>query len=180
MTDIKHPHYVDSATFSKRTMALFIQKHRPLITSRIKFKLAPLPPLPAITPRIEFTPERLAYSARQDEADGLVGGDGSRATHNDDALPRIPQINSNLPNTDNTRPKLSPLKPAGKIPKPPGEPGRPKSGGHCVETALVEDHGWAKEDYDALTVSISKMLVAPEFMSYYRKLCVPRHDASLT
>ncbi|KAF8867529.1 hypothetical protein BD779DRAFT_1483251 [Infundibulicybe gibba] len=41
-----------------------------------------------------------------------------------------------------------------KIPKPLGEPGRPGSGGHCIESVLINDYRWSKHDVDALTENV--------------------------
>ena len=42
-------------------MIHYIQKPHPLIAARVEYTLAPAPPLPSITPCIEFTAECLAY-----------------------------------------------------------------------------------------------------------------------
>jgi hypothetical protein len=105
----------------------YIHKHKPLLTSKIEFTLVPPRPLPSITPRIEFTAERLALSDQDDPANDRQ------------SLSPEPEIARRHGRGSD------------KIMKPAGEPGRPKSGGYCVETVLITG-GWAKQDVQDLTV----------------------------
>lgn len=112
-------------------MTTYIENHPPNIAARIEFKAKSPPPLPSITPRIEFTSEHLA-----------VREDGSEGEY-----PR--EVNSRSASKRQLR--LRSRQRSGKIPKPIGEPGRPGSGGWCVETEMIK-HSWAKQDIDELYV----------------------------
>lgn len=131
----------------------YVQKPHPLIAARIEYTLAPAPPLPSITPRIEFTAERLAYS--QDVAGG---SSATMVGHNDDnSLNHRPASDSSGDDSadDSAQPaRLNRRRSSRnlKIPKPTGEPGRPRSGGFCVEDSLVKTHGWSEDSVRKLTV----------------------------
>ncbi|KAF8880255.1 hypothetical protein BD779DRAFT_1473894 [Infundibulicybe gibba] len=146
-------------------MAAYIKRPTPLITPRIEFSLAPPAPLPLITPRIEFTPERLSVqkhgggsrSARQQQGLGVHFQDHDPDSPHVDAGPSSQGRSASNPPTQADPGAGMLLRRSGKspmIPKPPGEPGRPGSGGHCVETALIEGQNWPKQQVDKLTEAV--------------------------
>jgi len=121
----------------------YIKPPLPLITPRIEFQLASPPSLPTITPRIEFNPEQLARPNRNSR-------EGERQRQDNHQLPN--QDDQGDQELDRPPSTLSQASPSNKIPKPPGEPGRPGSGGFCVETTLVDSHKWTKEAVNNLSV----------------------------
>jgi hypothetical protein len=134
-------------------MIPYVQKPRPLIAARIEYALAPGPPLPSITPRVEFTAERLAYSQTLAAANIPVeqedGEDGPRGQGGGPSGPVAGPSNAES-STRSSRSRSS----SSKIPKPSGEPGRPGSGGFCIDDVLVKTHGWSAESVAKLTVCI--------------------------
>lgn len=123
-------------------LQLYVERHHLPVTSRIEFTLVPPPALPSITPRIEFTPARLAYRNKGKEPDAPAlepRGNGSTPHPDPEVAPPLAT--------------LLPRQPSSKIPKPGGEPGRPGSGGFCVETVLTKDHNWTEESLEKLKVS---------------------------
>jgi hypothetical protein len=130
-------------------MSPYLQRHRPLIASRIEFVLEPPPPLPSIRSRIEFTPQRLAYSNANQACVEAVGEE----TRN--PMTTMAESSSII------RPPTAPSQRLGlsqstKIPKPSGEPGRPTSGGYCLIEVLVKTHKWSKVHVDELSVCIDR------------------------
>jgi hypothetical protein len=121
----------------------YVQKPQPLIAAQIEYTLAPAPPLPSITPHIEFTAERLAYcqvEVRRDIIDLSNIGPSDESTA--ESSTRV-----GLRSASKT-----------KIPKPTGESGRPGSGGFCVEDSLVKTHGWTEDSVKKLIVCSMKLL----------------------
>lgn len=128
------------------TVTPYIERHRPLLTPRIEFKLAPLPPLPSITSRIEFTPERLARVQKgKGRAVNQRARFGSVSGNDGDELQPVP-------GSSNSRDRSPRITSSNMIPKPSGEPGRPGSGGFSVDEVLMETHNWSKESVDKLMV----------------------------
>ena len=118
----------------------YIQPPLPLITPHIEFKLASPPPLPNIMPRIEFNLEQLAHP------NGTLGGGGRHWLGNHQFANQEDRGSRGSDQEQDQPPAaLSQASPPNKIPKPPGEPGRPGSGGFCMETTLVNTHQWTKE-----------------------------------
>jgi hypothetical protein len=127
---------------------LHLQKYRPLVTPQIEFREAPRPPLPVLTPHIEFDPDRLVHSHLPSD-EGHEGGSNKRrrlslsSRHDEDS-----DANGDDPlPAEASAPSPSTLKP-----KPAGEPGKPGSGGFSLENMLINTHKWVKKDYDALYV----------------------------
>jgi hypothetical protein len=129
-------------------MEPYIRRHCPLITSRIEFSAA-ASTLPSITPRIEFTADRLSYATGEQRApNGGPGvdlvGSGEGDTNSYDGSGSGSGSESGQVSLRNRK---------NKIQKPTGEPGRPGSGGYCLETILVRNHKWSKEMLGEITVS---------------------------
>lgn len=122
----------------------YLRRHRPIIAARIEFVLMEeedlMSPLPPIRSRIEFTLQCLAPGADTE---------GPRAR------PEAPQQPIKL---KTEAPGPAPLQldslTTSKIPKPPGEPGRPKSGGYCLLSTLVETHNWTEKSVADLLVRV--------------------------
>lgn len=129
----------------------YVQRPRPLISSRIEFTMVLPLHLPAIRSRIEFTAERLTRMDRGvDDAlelehhrfmDDNLGAQTDAHSQSSASGPSIqaPSIAKKNP-------------PMAMIPKPPGEPGRPRSGGFSVDDTLIKSHGWSKQSVEKLTV----------------------------
>lgn len=138
-------------------MKSYVKRHSPLITSRIEFRLGSPPPLPSITPRIEFTSERLSYSRRRVVRKEItISGNSPKGRGNSDNFGNSSPSNnlSILEEPAQALPTLPHLLKRDKIPKPTGEPGRPGSGGHCIDTVLINSHNWSKEALEKLTVCV--------------------------
>lgn len=128
---------------------LHLRKHRPLITPRIEFQLAPPFPLPLLTQRIEFDPDRLVR-LRPPSDEGNEGGSNKRRRLSFSG--RHAGEDSDEHGDDRPPGEASTSSPSTLKPKPAGEPGKPGSGGFSLENALINVHKWAKKDYDALYV----------------------------
>ena len=161
-------------------MPPYIRRPLPLITARIEFELESPPALPTITPRMEFTPERLSLKRGRERGPTtsrqlrLDDQPPAQRRHERESLPMVcgleerpvqpvEESDSGLSelsesNADLSDPEVPPLprlrRPAvsNKIPKPPGEPGRPASGGFSLEDTLMKSHGWSKENLERLMV----------------------------
>ena len=125
-------------------MLPYIRRHNPLIATRIEFSPASPPPAATITPRIEFSADRLAYreseAATREEEHGQAsarpqGGEGDVVAGSHSNLSRGSRAGN-------------------KIPKPVGEPGRPGSGGYCIETILIQKHQWARQTVLDVNVNV--------------------------
>lgn len=125
-------------------MAPYLHRHRPLIAARIEFLVEPLPLIQSIRSRIEFTPERLAYSDKPQTLHEATNDDVNAQTE-----PALAQVDDVEP----SRPTLV-RRVALKIPKPSGEPGRPLSGGYCLSSTLVNVHNWSEKSVEELTVGL--------------------------
>ena len=150
---LRYKLYIASSLHPMASMIHYIQKPHPLIAARVEYTLAPAPPLPSITPRVEFTAERLAYSRD-------VVGRGNQATtapegQNDNDPSISPQGDA-----ESSTVTLLRNRSASKIPKPTGEPGRPGSGGFCVEDSL-KMHKWSEESVSKLTVCTTELISSP-------------------
>jgi hypothetical protein len=125
-----------------------LQKHQLLITPRIEFRLAPPPPLPLLTPRVEFDPDRLVRS-RPPSDEGNEGGSNKRRRLSFSGRHASEDSDEH---DDDPPGEASASSPSTLKPKPAGEPGKPGSGGFSLENVLINVHKWAKKDYDALYV----------------------------
>lgn len=135
-------------------MAPYLHRHHPLIAARIEFLVEPLPLIPSIKSRIEFTPERLVYSDKSQTLHEATD-DGANAQ----TEPAVAQVD----NVEPSRPTLVRQTPTFKIPKPSGEPGRPLSGGYGLSSTLVNVHNWSEKSVEELTVSFRLSTVVHKF-----------------
>lgn len=148
---LRYKLYVASSLHPMASMIRYIQKPHPLIAARVEYTLAPASPLPSITPRVEFTAERLAYSR------DVVGGGNQATTASEGQDDNDPSISPQGDAESSTVTPLRTYRSASKIPKPTGEPGRPGSGGFCVEDSL-KMHEWSEESVSKLTVCTTKLI----------------------
>lgn len=126
-----------------------LRKHHLLVTQRIEFNTAPPPPLPLITPRIEFDPDTLVRVRPSPDEDHEAGQNKRRrlsfsGRHDGDDF--------TAPGDEDLSAGASAPSPSTLKPKPAGEPGKPGSGGFSLEHVLINVHKWMKKDYDALYV----------------------------
>lgn len=123
-------------------MPPYLQRHQPLIASRIEFTTFPHPTLSSIRSRIEFTSERLAstddeVNIAQDRGATTIGRLGAK---------------HKLGDPGPERPSIQSTRKPDKIPKPPGEPGRPGSGGFGINATLIKLYGWNRKSVEELMV----------------------------
>lgn len=137
-------------------MKSYVERHPPLIASRIEFSFASPPPLPSISQRINFGGGRLTHP------DDIGGGEGGGNDGGND-VDRDP---TRTPTTPRTRSK--------KIHKPAGEPGRPGSGGYCTETILTKSHNWSKEMVIEVTVCAWSLWFQLLYWVLFRMLCAQK------
>ncbi|KAF9472478.1 hypothetical protein BDN70DRAFT_938156 [Pholiota conissans] len=132
----------------------YLLRHRPLITPRISFRLAPPAPLPTLTPRIEFNSEYLKRQRAPEDSEVSTGAKRQRRSQTPQASASANQdetlqlIDDEGDEEDDS---ITPT-PAGEklISKPQGEPGRPGSGGFSLEDALEHEHNWSKTEVENL------------------------------
>ena len=153
-----------------RPMALSVQSHQPLITTRIIFRYNELPPPPQITAREKYPPN-LRRRARQMLAPyqkrpvlfrsecSMSPGRNMSTVRFESSAPVEHSVNlhlrsesplSNLSDmSDNSGASDSNERGALLIPKPPGEAGRANSGGYNLQEKL----GWDEKRFKEFTVS---------------------------
>lgn len=148
-------------------MALSVQSHLPLITTRIVFQYNKLPPPPQITAREKYPPNlrrrtrqmlapyqkrAVRFRTERSESPGhdLPAESSAPAEHpvnlhlrSESPLTDISDMSddSNASDLDERRPLL--------IPKPPGEAGRANSGGYNLQVKL----GWDEKHFKEFNVS---------------------------
>jgi len=119
---------------------LFIQQPCPLIMARIEWRAAPRPALPVILQRIDFTANHLTTVQESVSSQELHGQATSSSSSSTPPVTAVPSPSSSEPAS-------------GKIPKPNGEPGRPRSGGFCLDSVLVNLYSWTEDEVARLNVS---------------------------
>jgi hypothetical protein len=146
-----------------------IERHQPLITSRLVFAPKAFPPPPIITARKEFpsisVPQKHRRSATPEiriprktpkrrhatlKSASTPNRRGASVAFEDDV-----DSESSLSSLSDESDELESEEGVGKkIPKPPGQPGRPQSGGYNLQNEL----GWNDMTYQSILVSLINVL----------------------
>ncbi|KAG6915609.1 hypothetical protein DXG01_010724 [Tephrocybe rancida] len=127
-------------------MDLYVERHTPLLTSRVEFNLLRSTALPPIASRIEFTEDRLVDSEGGAVGeDGVSGGNERSLSPESEEPVRRSQRGKKTTTVATAADKL--------ICKPRGEEGRPGSGGFNLQNDLIA-RGWSKESFDDLKVVV--------------------------